>query len=92
MLMIFGVAVIVSFIFTFFSLIRFSMRASKYFNKSDPDYYKVSIGNPLNALFNTELLTKDGIKQRAFIGKVLSAIWLIYFLSVVVVSIVNSIF
>ena len=58
--------------------IRFIARGSRYTERSDPDYERLTIGNALNALFIGRLLTSDGLALRGWIGKSLLIIWITF--------------
>ncbi|WP_266184159.1 hypothetical protein [Dyella humicola] len=60
-------------VFTF--LIVFVVRGAKYREQSEPDYARLTLGNPLNALFIERLLTHEGLRFRSFFCWSLVAIW-----------------
>ena len=74
----FVLTMFLSFFVAFFVAARFVIFLSRYFDKSHPDYERLSMGNPLNALFFSRLLTDEGIRQRAMVGKVLGVVWLLF--------------
>jgi len=70
-----GLAMFLSFFVVFFFAARFVIFSSRHFDKSHPEYERLTMGNPLNAVFFSRLLTNAGNRQRAMIGTVLGAIW-----------------
>jgi len=66
--------------------IVFIARSTKYQELSDPDYPRLTLGNPLTALFIERLLTHEGLKFRSIFCKTLVALWTLVFLAGIVVS------
>jgi hypothetical protein len=79
-----GVAATFACISVFF--IVFIARGAKYKELSDPDYPRLTLGNPLTALFIERLLTHEGLKFRSTLCKTLMAIWVLVFLAGIVAS------
>lgn len=53
----------------------FLLRGAKYRDMSEPEYSRLTWGNPLNALFIERLLTHEGLGFRSLLCKTLLAIW-----------------
>lgn len=64
-----------TFAFVFAFLIIFLVRGAKYRELSEPDYARLTLGNPLNALFIERLLTHEGVKFRSLFCWSLVTIW-----------------
>jgi hypothetical protein len=47
----------------------FIARGAKYKERSDPDYYRITLANPLTALFIDRFLTHEGLKFRSVLCK-----------------------
>ena len=59
----------------FWFALKISIKSGKYFDKSNPDYYKLTMGNPLNALLFKRLRTPLGAKEIAQIISNLVWVW-----------------
>ena len=71
-------------VFTF--LIIFLARGAKYRALSEPDYSRLTLGNPLNALFIERLLTHEGLRFRSFFCWSLVTIWALVLTASIVTS------
>lgn len=67
--------VIATFAWVFVSLTIFTVRGARYRDRSEPEYSRLTWGNPLNALFIERVLTPEGLRFRSLILKTLMAIW-----------------
>lgn len=56
-------------------VIVFIARGTRYKELSDPDYSRLTLGNPLTALFINRLLTHEGLRFRSVFCKTLLALW-----------------
>ena len=56
-----------------------AMMSSKYINKKHPDYYKLTMGNPMNALHQKQLRTPLGEQKIPELFSSVVMIWLISF-------------
>lgn len=82
----FVLTMFLSFFVVFFFAARFVIFSSRYFDKSHPEYERLTMGNPLNAVLFSRLLTDAGNRQRAMVGKVLGAIWGLFVPAALIVS------
>jgi hypothetical protein len=71
-------------------VVRFIAGGSRYTERSDPDYERLTIGNPLNALFIERLLTHDGLVLRGWIGRLLLIIWAVFLIVAIIVTNMSS--
>lgn len=83
-----GVTLLASMVSVLAMLLWMAAHSKKYFDKSNERYYKVTMGNanPLNAIFSQDLLSEDGLRWRALIGKVLAVIWVAFVVAVIIES------
>lgn len=83
-----GVTLLASMISALVMLLWMAAHSKKYFDKSNERYSKITMGggNPLNAIFFRDLLSEDGLRWRALIGKVLAVIWVAFVLTVIIES------
>lgn len=66
--------------------IVFIARGAKYKELADPDYPRLTMGNPLTAFFVERLLTHEGLKFRSLFVRTLIAIWAVVFIAGIVTS------
>jgi hypothetical protein len=64
----------------------FIVRGAKYKELSDPDYSRLTLGNPLTALFIERLLTHEGLRFRSTFCTALIAIWVVVFVAGIIAS------
>lgn len=70
-------------------LIVFIVRGARYRELSNPDYPRLTVGNPVSAFFIERLVTHEGLRFRSiFCGAVL-AIWVIVLIAGIVASTVG---
>lgn len=83
-----GVTLLASMVSALAMLLWMAARSNKYFDKNNERYYKITMGggNPLNAVFSRDLLSEDGLRWRALIGKVLAVIWVAFVVVVIIES------
>jgi hypothetical protein len=75
-----------TFVCIFVFLTVFIVRGAKYRDRSEPEYSRLTWGNPLNALFIDRILTTEGIRFRSLLLKTLMATWLIVLVAAVAAS------
>ncbi|GEM_PF-6613659 len=85
-----GVTLLASMISALAMLLWMAAHSKKYFDKSNERYYKVTMGggNPLNAIFYRDLLSEDGLRWRALIGRVVGIIWVAFVVAVIIESLI----
>jgi hypothetical protein len=83
-----GVTLLTSMMSALAMLFWMAAHSDKFFDKNNERYYKITMGgiNPLNAIFSRDLLSEDGLRWRALIGKVLTVIWVAFVVAVIIES------
>lgn len=81
--------VIATFVCISVFFIVFIACGAKYRERADPDYYRITLGNPLTALFIDRFLTHEGLKFRNILCKTLAGLWGVVLLAGVVASEIN---
>jgi hypothetical protein len=66
--------------------IVFIARGGRYKELSDPDYPRLTLGNPLTALFIERLLTHEGLRLRSTFCWALVAIWAVVLIAGIVAN------
>lgn len=66
---------VASFACSLIFLTIFIARGATYRDQSEPEYSRLTWGNPLNALFIERLLTHEGLRFRSFFCWTLAAVW-----------------
>jgi len=64
----------------------FIVRGARYRDLSEPDYSRLTWGNPLNALFIERVLTHEGLRFRSLYCRVLVAIWALVLIAGIVAN------
>jgi len=77
---------IATFVCVFVFLTIFIVRGARYRDRSEPEYSRLTWGNPLNALFIERVLTPEGLKFRSLLLKTLVAIWALVLVTGVVAN------
>ena len=77
---------IATFACVFVFLTIFMVRGAKYGDRSEPEYSRLTWGNPLNALFIERVLTPEGIRFRSLLLKTLMAIWVLVLVAGIVAN------
>lgn len=67
----------------------FIVRGAKYRDLTEPEYSRLTWGNPLNSLFIERVLTNKGLKFRSLLCKTLLAIWVLVLVAGIVASTVG---
>ncbi|SFR86815.1 hypothetical protein SAMN05216570_0139 [Dyella sp. OK004] len=83
---IFSGGIVTTFICLSAFFVVFIARGAKYKVLSDPEYPRLTLGNPLTTLFIDRLLTHDGLRFRSAFYKTLLALWGVVLVAGVVVN------
>ncbi|URL59850.1 hypothetical protein IM816_07100 [Luteibacter flocculans] len=71
-----------------FFVVRFLVGGVKYAPKGSTEYERLTMGNPLNALFIDRLLTNEGLALRRSMWRFIGAIWIACLILVSVIGVV----
>jgi hypothetical protein len=72
----------------YFFVVRFLVGGVKYASKESTEYERLTMGNPLNALFIDRLLTNEGLALRGAMWRSIGAIWIACLILVSVIGVV----
>ncbi|WP_250634019.1 hypothetical protein [Pinirhizobacter soli] len=65
---------------------RFIAGGVKYAEKNSDNYEKLTMGNPLNALLISRVLTHEGLVLRGTMIKSIVALWAIFLITAIVIT------